>query len=74
MGGHAAHMWMCGAMVIVALGVVLFTGNVLAFLPIIGCVLMMVLMMWMMGGISSTDWWFMRMMPGTSVRTQPSRT
>ena len=55
MGGHAAHMWMCGAMVIVALGVVLFTGNVLAFLPIIGCVLMMVLMMWMMAGMGGHD-------------------
>jgi len=44
-------MWMCGAMVVGALAIVLVTGNALAFLPVIGCVLMMVLMMQMMGGM-----------------------
>jgi hypothetical protein len=44
-------MWMCGAMVLAALAVVLFTGNALAFLPVVGCVLMMVVMMQMMGGM-----------------------
>ena len=48
-------MWMCGAMVVVALGVVLFTGNALAFLPVIGCVLMMVVMMRMMAGMGRHD-------------------
>ena len=43
-------MWMCGAMVVGALVVVLFTGNGLAFLPVIACVLMMVVMMQLMGG------------------------
>ena len=50
MRGHAAHMWMCGAMVVIALAAVLFTGNPLAFLPVIGCVLMMVVMMQLMTG------------------------
>jgi hypothetical protein len=44
-------MWMCGAMVLGALALVLFTGNVFALLPVIGCVLMMVVMMQMMGGM-----------------------
>ena len=48
-------MWMCGAMVVGALGVVLFTGNALAFLPVVGCVLMMVVMMRMMGGMGRHD-------------------
>ena len=51
MRGHATHMWMCGAMVVGALAVVLFTCNALAFLPVVGCVLMMVVMMQMMGGM-----------------------
>lgn len=55
MRGHGAHMWMCGAMVVVALGVVLFTGNELAFLPVIGCVLMMVVMMQLMAGMGRRD-------------------
>jgi hypothetical protein len=41
-------MWMCGAMVLVALIVVLATGSAFAVLPAIGCALMMVAMMWMM--------------------------
>ena len=44
-------MWMCGAMVVFALIVLLATGNAFAFLPVIGCVLMMVVMMQMMGGM-----------------------
>jgi hypothetical protein len=46
---------MCGAMVVGALGVVLFTGNALAFLPVVGCVLMMVVMMRMMAGMGRHD-------------------
>jgi len=49
MRGHAAHMWMCGAMVVAGVAVVLVTGNPLAFVPVIGCVLMMVVMMQLMG-------------------------
>ncbi len=55
MRGHAAHMWMCGAMVVAALVVVLVTGNALAFIPVIGCVLMMFVMMQMMGGMGDRD-------------------
>jgi hypothetical protein len=44
-------MWMCGAMVVGALIVVLVTGSGFAFLPVVGCVLMMLVMMWMMGGM-----------------------
>jgi uncharacterized membrane protein YesL len=48
-------MWMCGAMVVGALAVVLLTGNPVGFLPVVGCVLMMVVMMQMMGGHDRTD-------------------
>ena len=41
-------MWMCAAMVVVALVVVLATGSTLFILPAIGCMLMMGAMMWMM--------------------------
>ena len=51
MRGHGAHMWMCGAMVVGALIIVLATGSAVAFLPVIGCVLMMGVMMAMMGGM-----------------------
>ena len=44
-------MWMCAAMVVGALIIVLSTGNALAFLPVIGCVLLMVVMMQMIGGM-----------------------
>jgi hypothetical protein len=44
-------MWMCGAMVLGALVVVLITGNAFVLLPVVGCVLMMVVMMHMMGGM-----------------------
>ena len=51
MRGHGTHMWMCGAMVVGALIVVLSTGNAFAFIPVMGCVLMMLVMMQMMGGM-----------------------
>jgi hypothetical protein len=51
MRGHGAHMWMCGAMVLVALVVVLATGSAYVLLPVIGCVLMMGAMMYMMRGM-----------------------
>jgi hypothetical protein len=50
MRGHAAHMWLCAAMIAGALIVVLITGNGFALMPVVGCVLMMVVMMQMMGG------------------------
>ena len=40
---------------VAALIAVLATGNVFAFLPVIGCVLMMVVMMQMMGGMGGHD-------------------
>jgi hypothetical protein len=55
MRGHGAHMWMCGGMVVVALVIVLATGSAFAFLPVLGCVLMMVVMMQMMGGMGGHD-------------------
>ena len=33
MRGHGAHMWMCAGMIVVALGLVLITGNPFAFIP-----------------------------------------
>lgn len=47
---HASHMWMCGAMVAFALIVLAVSGNPAALVPALGCVLMMVAMMAMMGG------------------------
>jgi hypothetical protein len=44
-------MWMCAGMVAVALIVVLVTGNAALALPAVGCVLMMGVMMYMMGGM-----------------------
>jgi hypothetical protein len=44
-------MWMCGAMIVGAVVIVLATGNSLAFLPVVGCILMMVVMMQMMGAM-----------------------
>jgi hypothetical protein len=41
-------MWMCAAMVAIALVVVAATGSALFILPAIGCMLMMGGMMWMM--------------------------
>jgi hypothetical protein len=51
MRGHGTLMWMCGAVVLVALVVVLATGSAFPFLLVIGCVLMMGAMMFMMGGM-----------------------
>ena len=55
MRGHGAHMWMCGAMILGAVLVVAITGNVAALIPALGCVLMMVVMMQMMGGQGHGD-------------------
>jgi high-affinity Fe2+/Pb2+ permease len=55
MRGHGAHMWICGAMIVGGLVVVLATGNAAAFLLVIGCILMMVVMMAMMGGMAGHD-------------------
>ena len=56
MRGHGAHMWMCAAMVVVALVAVAATGNGFFILPALGCMLMMGAMMWlMMGGMSGRD-------------------
>lgn len=55
MHGHRAHVWMCGAMIVAALAVLLLTADGLAFAPILGCILMMVVMMWMMGGMGNHD-------------------
>ena len=51
MSGHRAHMWICGAMVLVAVGVLAITGRAFTLLPIIGCVLMLLVMMQMMRGM-----------------------
>jgi hypothetical protein len=51
MRGHGTLMWMCGAVVVVALVVVVATGSAFSFLPVVGCVLMMGAMMFMMGGM-----------------------
>jgi hypothetical protein len=51
MRGHGMHTWMCGLMVLVALVFVLATGSAYFLLPVIGCVLMMGVMMFMMGGM-----------------------
>jgi len=42
-------------MIVGALMMVLATGSALAFLPVLGCVLMMVVMMQMMGGMGGHD-------------------
>lgn len=51
MRGHGAHVWMCAAVIAGALVVLFSTGDAFAFLPVIGCVLMMVVMMQLMGGM-----------------------
>ena len=45
-------MWICAVMIVGALALALFSSGVLALAPLIGCVLMMVVMMRMMGGMS----------------------
>ena len=44
-------MWMCGAMTVGAVVIALVTGNPFAFLPVLGCILMMVVMMQLMAGM-----------------------
>lgn len=51
MRGHGAHVWICGAMIAVALVVVAATGNGFVLLPALGCLAMMAMMMWMMGSM-----------------------
>ena len=55
MANHGAHMWMCGAMVLVAVVLLATTGSAAAFLPLIACVVMMGLMMSMMSGQGRSD-------------------
>ena len=55
MRGHGLHMWLCGALIVGGLIAVLATGNALAFLPVIACVLMMGVMMLMMGGMGRRE-------------------
>jgi crotonobetainyl-CoA:carnitine CoA-transferase CaiB-like acyl-CoA transferase len=51
MRGHGTHIWMCVALVVVALVLVASTGSGTFFvLPLLGCMLMMGAMMWMMMG------------------------
>jgi len=51
MRGHGTHMWLCAAVVAVALVLVLATGSgAWALLPLLGCAVMMGAMMWMMMG------------------------
>jgi hypothetical protein len=52
---HGSHMWMCGAMIALALVLLVVSGNPAALLPAIGCVLMMAAMMSMMGGHGGDD-------------------
>jgi hypothetical protein len=44
-------MWMCGAMAVAAVVLVVATGSAYALLPGLGCVLMLAVMVWMMGRI-----------------------
>lgn len=49
-------MWMCAAMVAVALVAVLVTGSAWYIVPALGCMLMMGAMMWlMMGAMGGRD-------------------
>lgn len=46
MRGHGSHIWMCVALVLVALALVLSSGSAAFFvLPLLGCMLMMGAMM-----------------------------
>jgi hypothetical protein len=50
MKAHMSHFAICG--VALAVGLVLAaTGTVVALLPALGCILMMVVMMWAMGSM-----------------------
>ena len=51
MRGHGAFMWMCGVMIVGAVVIALATGNGFAFVPVVGCILMMVVMMQLMAGM-----------------------
>ena len=51
MRGHGMHMWLCGAMIVVAVVMVVVTGSAAFLLPVMGCVLMMGAMMWLMAGM-----------------------
>jgi hypothetical protein len=42
------HMWICGALVAVALVIVAFGGSAYVLIPALGCMAMMGAMMWMM--------------------------
>lgn len=44
------HMWICGAMILICVLVIAATGSAAALIPALGCVLMMVVMMSLMGG------------------------
>ena len=48
MRGHGAHMWMCGAVIVVALAFVLATGSAVYVLWPLACMVMMGGMMWLM--------------------------
>ena len=47
---HGPHMWICGAMVVLAGVLIATTGNAVALIPVLACVMMMGLMMAMMIG------------------------
>ena len=53
--GHGTHIWICGALVLAALLIALISGKAVAYVPVIGCVLMMVVMMQMMGSMGGRD-------------------
>lgn len=42
---HGTHLWMCGAMAVVAVLLLVFTGSASAFLPLVLCMAMMGAMM-----------------------------
>ncbi len=52
MRGHGKHMWICAAMIVLALVLAFVTGSGYSLLPVVGCVLMMGAMMWVMAGMS----------------------
>lgn len=50
MRGHAMHIWICVAIITGAAVAVIVTGSPLALIPIVGCVVMLVVMVQIMGG------------------------